>query len=86
MQRIARRYEKTGAIITANLAFSKRGERFGSATLTNAALKWLLHHSQVISITRPFYRRRKNKLPPDRRRKIEREWYKNTFYLRTCPF
>ena len=55
-QLVARRYEKHSTIITTNLAFSKWGELFGSATLANAILDRLLHHSQIFSITGPSYR------------------------------
>lgn len=55
-QLVARRYEKHCTIITTNMPFSKWGEIFGSATLANAILDRLLHHSEVISITGPSYR------------------------------
>ena len=55
-QLIARRYEKHCTIITTNMPFSKWGEIFGSATLANAVLDRLLHHSSVISIKGPSYR------------------------------
>lgn len=55
-QLIARRYEKNSTIITTNTPFSKWGEIFGSATLANAVLDRLLHHSVVISIKGPSYR------------------------------
>ena len=55
-QLIARRYEKHSTVITTNLAFSKWGDLFGSATLANAILDRLLHHSQIFSITGPSYR------------------------------
>ena len=55
-QLIARRYERHSTIITTNLAFSKWGELFGSATLANAILDRLLHHSKIIPITGPSYR------------------------------
>lgn len=55
-QLIARRYEKNSTIITTNTPFSKWGEIFGSATLANAVLDRLLHHSTVISIKGPSYR------------------------------
>ena len=48
---IARRYEKNSTIITTNTPFSRWGEIFGSATLANAVLDRLLHHSSVI----PFW-------------------------------
>lgn len=55
-QLISRRYEKHSTIITTNTPFSKWGEIFGSATLANAVLDRLLHHSSVISIKGPSYR------------------------------
>ena len=55
-QLIARRYEKNSTIITTNTPFSRWGEIFGSATLANAVLDRLLHHSSVISIKGPSYR------------------------------
>ncbi len=55
-QLIAKRYEKNSTIITTNMPFSKWGEFFGSATLANALLDRLLHHSSIISIKGPSYR------------------------------
>ena len=55
-QLIARRYEKNSTIITTNTPFSRLGEILGSATLANAVLDRLLHHSAVISIKGPSYR------------------------------
>lgn len=55
-QLIARRYEKHCTIITTNMPFSKWGDIFGSATLANAVLDRLLHHSSIISIKGPSYR------------------------------
>ncbi|MCR4618699.1 MAG: ATP-binding protein, partial [Lachnospiraceae bacterium] len=55
-QLIAKRYEKNSTIITTNMPFSKWGEFFGSATLANALLDRLLHHSTIISIKGPSYR------------------------------
>lgn len=55
-QLITRRYEKNSTIITTNTPFSKWGEIFGSATLANAVLDRLLHHSTVVSIKGPSYR------------------------------
>lgn len=59
---IAKRYEKNSTIITTNMPFSKWGEFFGSATLANAVLDRLLHHSTVISIKGPSYRLKDKKL------------------------
>lgn len=55
-QLIAKRYEKNSTIVTTNMPFSKWGDFFGSATLANAVLDRLLHHSTVISIKGPSYR------------------------------
>jgi DNA replication protein DnaC len=55
-QLVARRYERNSTIVTTNMAFSKWTEVFGSATLANAILDRLLHHSSVISIKGPSYR------------------------------
>lgn len=55
-QLIAKRYEKNSTIITTNMPFSKWGEFFGSATLANAVLDRLLHHSTIVSIKGPSYR------------------------------
>lgn len=60
-QLVARRYEKHSTIITTNLVFSKWGDLFGSATLANAILDRLLHHSSIISITGPSYRLREKR-------------------------
>lgn len=61
-QLIAKHYEKNSTIITTNMPFSKWGEFFGSATLANAVLDRLLHHSTVISIKGPSYRLKDKKL------------------------
>ena len=61
-QLIAKRYEKNSTIITTNMPFSKWGEFFGSATLANAVLDRLLHHSTIISIKGPSYRLKDKKL------------------------
>jgi len=55
-QLIAKRYEKNSTIVTTNMPFSRWGEFFGSATLANALLDRLLHHSTIISIKGPSYR------------------------------
>ena len=46
-------YDETGLV--GYTPFSRWGEIFGSATLTNAVLDRLLHHSSVISIKGPSY-------------------------------
>ncbi len=56
-QLIARRYENS-TMRTTNMPFSRWAEIFGSATLANAILDRLLHHSSVISIKGPSYRLR----------------------------
>ena len=55
-QLIAKRYEHTSTIITTNQPFSKWGEVFSDATLANAILDRLLHHSHVIKMVGPSYR------------------------------
>jgi len=55
-QLINKRYEKTSTIITTNKAFSKWGELFGDATIANAILDRLVHHSHIINITGKSYR------------------------------
>lgn len=55
-QLIAKRYEKSSTIITTNLFFSRWGELFDDATLANAILDRLLHHSYVFNITGDSYR------------------------------
>ena len=60
-QLIAKRYERNSTIITTNTPFSKWGEIFGLATLANAVLDRLLHHSQIISIKGPSYRLREKR-------------------------
>ena len=52
----SREEAKLSKIITTNTPFSRWGEIFGSATLANAVLDRLLHHSSVISIKGPSYR------------------------------
>lgn len=55
-QLINRRYERNSTIITTNKAFSKWGELFGDATIANAILDRLIHHSHIINITGQSYR------------------------------
>ena len=55
-QLIAKRYEHTSTIITTNQPFSRWGDVFSDATLANAILDRLLHHSHVIKIVGPSYR------------------------------
>jgi DNA replication protein DnaC len=55
-QLITKRYEHNSTIITTNQPFSKWGEVFSDATLANAILDRLLHHSHIIKIVGPSYR------------------------------
>jgi len=55
-QLIAKRYEKNSTIITTNQPFSKWSDTFSSATVANAILDRLLHHSHIVKITGPSYR------------------------------
>jgi len=55
-QLISKRYEKSSTIITTNVVFSEWEEIFGGASIANAILDRLLHHSHVISIKGPSYR------------------------------
>lgn len=48
--------EFTLTIITTNQPFSKWDEVFADATLANAILDRLLHHSHVIKMVGPSYR------------------------------
>lgn len=57
-QLINKRYEKNSTIITTNQPFSKWGDVFSDATLANAILDRLIHHSSIIKITGPSYRLR----------------------------
>lgn len=55
-QLITKRYEHNSTIVTTNQPFSKWGEVFSDATLANAILDRLLHHSHIIKIIGPSYR------------------------------
>ncbi|MFV0269562.1 MAG: IS21-like element helper ATPase IstB [Draconibacterium sp.] len=55
-QLIAKRYEKNSTIITTNQPFGKWAEVFSDATLANAILDRLIHHSHIVKITGPSYR------------------------------
>jgi DNA replication protein DnaC len=55
-QLIAKRYERNSTIITTNQVFGKWPEVFSDATLANAILDRLLHHSHIIKITGQSYR------------------------------
>ena len=55
-QLINKRYENHSTIITTNKSFGKWHEIFGDATLANAILDRLLHHSHIININGKSYR------------------------------
>ena len=55
-QLITKRYEHNSTIITTNQPFSKWADVFSDATLANAILDRLLHHSHIIKIVGPSYR------------------------------
>ena len=55
-QLISMRYEKHPTIFTTNKSFNKWGEVFGDATIANAMLDRILHHSKVFQIIGPSYR------------------------------
>lgn len=56
----AERYETGSLLVTSNLEFSRWGEVFGDATLTNALLDRLTHHSHVLLFTGESYRFRES--------------------------
>ena len=55
-QLINKRYERHTTIITSNTGFNKWGELFKDATIANAMLDRLLHHSVIFNITGNSYR------------------------------
>lgn len=55
-QLIAKRYEKNSTIVTTNQLFSKWGEVLSDATIANAILDRLLHHSHIVKIPGSSYR------------------------------
>ena len=56
-QVIAKRYEKSAMILTANLPFGQWDQTFaGDAALTSAMLDRILHHSHVVQIKGESYR------------------------------
>lgn len=55
-QLISKRYENKSTIITTNQSFDKWSEVFGNATVANAILDRLVHHSEIISIKGESYR------------------------------
>lgn len=55
-QLINRRYEKKSTIITTNQPFSKWAAVFSDATIANAILDRLIHHSHIVKITGQSYR------------------------------
>lgn len=48
--------QHTPIIVTTNQHFSKWGDVFSDATLANAILDRLLHHSHIVKIIGPSYR------------------------------
>ena len=58
-QLISKRYEKKSTIITSNKPLNKWHEIFGDAVLANAILDRLLHHSKVITINGPSYKKKR---------------------------
>ena len=70
-QLINKRYEKHSTIVTTNKPFGKWYEIFNDATITNAILDRLLHHSHIISIKGSSYRL-KNKLIEEKESKEEK--------------
>ena len=50
------RYETKSTIITTNQSFDKWSEVFGDATVANAILDRLVHHSEIINIKGESYR------------------------------
>ena len=55
-QLISKRYENKSTIISTNQSFEKWSEVFGDATVANAILDRLLHHSEIINIKGESYR------------------------------
>ena len=55
-QLISKRYENKSTIITTNQSFNKWSEVFGDATVANAILDRLVHHSEIINIKGESYR------------------------------
>lgn len=55
-QLISKRYENKSTIITTNQSFDKWAEVFGDATVANAILDRLVHHSEIINIKGESYR------------------------------
>ena len=55
-QLIDKRYEKRSTIITTNINFSNWDKVFKDATIANAILDRILHHSHVVNITGKSYR------------------------------
>ncbi len=55
-QLISKRYENKSTIITTNQSFDKWSEVFGDATVANAILDRLVHHSEIINIKGESYR------------------------------
>lgn len=55
---IAERYERKSIALTANTPFSEWGEVFVDAAMTVAAVDRLVHHSTILEMNVPSYRRR----------------------------
>ena len=55
-QVIDRRYERGSVIITSNRSFKEWGTVFNDATIANAVIDRLVHHSIVITIEGDSYR------------------------------
>lgn len=55
-QLISKRYENKSTIITTNQTFDKWSQVFGDATVANAILDRLVHHSEIINIKGESYR------------------------------
>lgn len=55
-QLISKRYESKSTIITTNQTFDKWSEVFGDATVANAILDRLVHHSEIVNIKGESYR------------------------------
>ncbi len=69
-QLINKRYGMKSTIITTNMPFSKWSDVFYDATLANAVLDRLLHHSSVIRITGNSYRIKDKIDESDMRKKV----------------
>jgi DNA replication protein DnaC len=60
---IAKRYERTSAVVTSNLPFTQRATTLADdATLTAALLDRLLHHVHIVQINGESYRLKDRKI------------------------